>query len=127
MRKIQTLALALALLTLLAGCSTVPPAAVPVAPASPAACAPCPSCAACPGVTPPVPAFAVTLGGRCDASGARFGRLIGRVPATALPALLGDLAVDFASNRSPGETWLAYVDRSDPARFEALAARCAAT
>jgi len=31
MRKIQTLALAL--LTLLAGCSTVPPAAVPVAPA----------------------------------------------------------------------------------------------
>ena len=76
---------------------------------------------------PPVPAFAVTLGGRCDASGARFGRLIGRVPATALPALLGDLAVDFASNRSPGETWLAYVDRSDPARFEALAARCAAT
>ncbi len=58
MRKIQTLALAL--LTLLAGCSTVPPAAVPVAPASPAACAPCPSCAACPGVTPPVPAFART-------------------------------------------------------------------
>ena len=58
MRKIQTLALAL--LTLLAGCSTVPPAAVPVAPASPAACAPCPSCPACPGVTPPVPAFART-------------------------------------------------------------------
>ena len=58
MRKIQTLALAL--LTLLAGCSTVPPAAVPVAPASPAACAPCPACPACPGVTPPVPAFSRT-------------------------------------------------------------------
>jgi membrane-bound lytic murein transglycosylase A len=55
MRKIQTLALML--LALLAGCSTVPPAAVPVTPAAPAACAPCP---ACPGVTPPVPAFSRT-------------------------------------------------------------------
>jgi len=45
------------LLALLAGCSTVPPAAVPVTPAAPAACAPCP---ACPGVTPPVPAFSRT-------------------------------------------------------------------
>ena len=58
MRKIQTLALML--LALLAGCSTVPPAAVPVTPAAPAACAPCPACPACPGVTPPVPAFSRT-------------------------------------------------------------------
>ncbi len=48
------------LLALLAGCSTVPPAAVPVTPAAPAACAPCPACPACPGVTPPVPAFSRT-------------------------------------------------------------------
>lgn len=58
MRKIQTLALML--LALLAGCSTVPPGAVPVTPAAPAACAPCPACPACPGVTPPVPAFSRT-------------------------------------------------------------------
>lgn len=47
MRKIQTAALLF--LTLLAGCSTVPPSVAP------AACAPCPACAVCPAVVPAAP------------------------------------------------------------------------
>jgi len=50
MQKIQ--AAALLFLTLLTGCSTVPPTSL-----APASCAPCPACAACPAVpaTPPQP------------------------------------------------------------------------
>ncbi len=47
MRKIQ--AAALLFLTLLAGCSTVPPSVAPVA------CAPCPACPVCPAVAPATP------------------------------------------------------------------------
>ncbi|PKO37176.1 MAG: murein transglycosylase [Betaproteobacteria bacterium HGW-Betaproteobacteria-6] len=59
MRKIQTAALLF--LTLLAGCSTVPPSVAP-----PLVCAPCPACAVCPAPEPtpiPVtpPAFSRTL------------------------------------------------------------------
>jgi len=48
MRKIQ--AATLLFLTLLAGCSTVPPGVAP-----PLACAPCPACAACPAPLPTAP------------------------------------------------------------------------
>lgn len=70
-----------------------------------------------------LPAYGFTLGGRCDASGARFGDAIGKVPAAALPALLCALAVDFEAERTPDETFAAYYDRKGSAPFKELAAR----
>ncbi|MCG2575372.1 murein transglycosylase A [Dechloromonas sp. XY25] len=66
MRKIQAAAFLFVALvvTLMAGCSSVPPVSAPPATPAPAACAPCPSCPVCPAVTPtPVqpPPFARSL------------------------------------------------------------------
>lgn len=62
MRKIQVAAVLF--VALLAGCSTVPPSAVPAPGAAPAVCAPCQACPVCPAPTPaPVaaPAFSRSL------------------------------------------------------------------
>jgi len=73
-----------------------------------------------------VPSYGITLGGRCSADGARLGAPAGKVPAAALPGFVRDLASDFQSRRTPGESFLAYFDRLGPAHFEAIAARRAA-
>jgi sulfite reductase (ferredoxin) len=72
------------------------------------------------------PSYAVTLGGRCGARGARFGSLVGKVPAAALPAFAADLGKDFETRRAPGESFPDYVDRLGLAYFQALAVRYAA-
>jgi sulfite reductase (ferredoxin) len=73
-----------------------------------------------------VPSYAVTVGGRCGATGARFGMPVGKVPAAALPAFVAELGTDFASRRAPGESFADYVDRVGTAYVQSLAARHAA-
>ena len=70
-----------------------------------------------------VPCYRVTLGGRCNAEGARLGIAVGQVPARALPAFLTDLARDFQSRRKPGEAFAAYFDRLGQAHFADLVSR----
>ena len=70
-----------------------------------------------------VPSYRVTLGGRCDAGGARLGVPVGQVPAGALPAFLADLAKDFEKSRRAGEPFAACFDRLGQPHFEELVAR----
>jgi sulfite reductase (ferredoxin) len=70
-----------------------------------------------------VPSYVVTIGGRCGADGVRFGTAVGKVPAAALPAAMGDLAVAFASQRAPGESFLAYADRMGIESFKTVLSR----
>jgi sulfite reductase (ferredoxin) len=73
-----------------------------------------------------VPAYRVTIGGRCGATGARLGTAVGEVPARALPDFIEALALDFQTHRDEGEILSDYVDRMDPAHFETITARYAA-
>ena len=68
-----------------------------------------------------VPAYGVTLGGRCDSSGARFGAAIGKIPAAALPEFLSELVLDFQMQRAPGELFAAYHERKGTPYFKELA------
>jgi sulfite reductase (ferredoxin) len=70
-----------------------------------------------------IPSYGITLGGRCGVTGARLGTAAGRVPARALPAFVRDLATDFESRRTDGESFHSYFDRLGPAHFQAMAAR----
>ena len=70
-----------------------------------------------------VPCYRVTLGGRCNADGARLGVPAGQVPARALPMLLADLAKDFQSERHDGEPFSSYFDRMGKPHFEQLVGR----
>jgi sulfite reductase (ferredoxin) len=73
-----------------------------------------------------VPAYRITLGGRCTAAGARLGTAVGEVPARALPDFIQALALDFQGNRQNDELFPAYVDRAGAAHFESMATRYAA-
>jgi sulfite reductase (ferredoxin) len=53
----------------------------------------------------------------------QFGTAVGKVPAAALPAAMGDLAVAFASQRAPGESFLAYADRMGIESFKTVLSR----
>jgi sulfite reductase (ferredoxin) len=70
-----------------------------------------------------VPSYVVTIGGRCGVDGVQFGTAVGKVPAAALPAAMGDLAVAFASQRAPGESFLAYADRMGIELFKTVLRR----
>ena len=70
-----------------------------------------------------VPCYRITLGGRCNADGARLGVAMGQVPAQALPAFLNDLAKDFQGARHDDEPFDAYFDRVEPGHFEGIVAR----
>jgi sulfite reductase (ferredoxin) len=70
-----------------------------------------------------IPSYHITLGGRCAADGARFGTPVGKVAARALPDWVRDLAADFESGRTPGESFIAYFDRRGLAHFETMVAR----
>ncbi len=67
-----------------------------------------------------MPCYRVTLGGRCDAAGARLGAPVGQVPARIVPALLTDLAKDFQSGRREDERFASYFDRKGREHFEAI-------
>jgi len=58
-----------------------------------------------------VPCYRITLGGRCNADGARLGISAGEVPTRALPLFLADLAKDFQAGRRDGESFSSYFDR----------------
>lgn len=68
-----------------------------------------------------VPSYRVTLGGRCNAEGARLGLPVGQVPARALPAFLCSLAEDFQTGRRDDESFAAYFDRRGTTHFETIA------
>ncbi len=70
-----------------------------------------------------VPCYRITLGGRCNAQGARLGKGAGQIPAKALPAFLCDLASDFHSGRFSSESFISYFDRLGSDHFERLVAR----
>jgi len=70
-----------------------------------------------------VPSYRITLGGRCNADGARFGVPVGQVPAKAAPAFLSELSADFQGGRRDGESFPSYFDRLGPGHFERLVAR----
>jgi sulfite reductase (ferredoxin) len=74
-----------------------------------------------------VPAYRVTVGGRCGAAGARLGVLVGQIPAKALPAFMAALAGDFEGRRESGEAFFQYVDRLGQAHFERLVSSHAQT
>lgn len=67
-----------------------------------------------------LPAYTVTLGGRCDATGARLGENIGKLPAAAMPHFLCDLVADFNTNSTQGEKFPDYYDRQGKEYFQHL-------
>ncbi len=69
-----------------------------------------------------VPAYRITLGGRCNADGARLGVAAGEVPARALPDVIRTLALDFDDGREAGELFTDYVDRVGREHVESLIA-----
>lgn len=71
------------------------------------------------------PSYHITLGGRCDATGARFGQRVGQVAASILPDCVCALTADFEQERKPGERFIDYFDRRGAAHFETLVARYA--
>ncbi len=73
-----------------------------------------------------VPAYRVTLGGRCGPTGAQLGVASGQVPARALPSLMEALAVDFQANRQDGERFPDYFDRKGQDHFASITAGYAA-
>jgi sulfite reductase (NADPH) hemoprotein beta-component len=58
-----------------------------------------------------VPQYHLTLGGGIDARGARFGKLIGKVPARRVPAAVDRLMARYQADRAPGETQRAFFER----------------
>jgi sulfite reductase (ferredoxin) len=70
-----------------------------------------------------LPAYRITLGGRCGAEGARLGLPVGQVPARALPDFASELARDFERGRDDGEGFGTYFDRMGQAHFAGLAER----
>lgn len=70
-----------------------------------------------------LPAYRITLGGRCGAKGARLGIPVGQIPARALPDFVSELARDFQRGGGDGEGFGAYFDRMGQAHFAGLAER----
>lgn len=58
-----------------------------------------------------VPSYRISVGGRCNAEGARLGTNCGQVPAKALPNVLKRLAESFRENRVGPESFNHYCDR----------------
>ena len=58
-----------------------------------------------------VPQYHLTLGGGIDARGARFGKLVGKVPARRVPEAVDRLIARFETARAPGETQRAFFER----------------
>jgi sulfite reductase (ferredoxin) len=67
-----------------------------------------------------MPAYRVTLGGRCNSDGARLGQPAGQVPAKAVPGMLADLAEDFQRARRDHEPFPAYYERVGDEHFKKI-------
>ena len=70
-----------------------------------------------------MPFYRITMGGRCDSQGARFGLPIGQIPAKALPGFIAELAGDFVRHHVSGEDFSAYFDRTDREHFVEILGR----
>ena len=70
-----------------------------------------------------VPFYRVTMGGRCDSLGARFGLPIGQVPAKALPGFVTEVARDYIGHHTDGENFSAYFERAGREHFVAIVDR----
>lgn len=60
-----------------------------------------------------VPQYHLAIGGGIDGAGAKFGRLVGKVPARRVAAAIDRLVAHFESRRTPGETQRAFFQRLD--------------
>ncbi len=69
-----------------------------------------------------LPQYFVSVGGGLAADGARFGRLVAKVPARRAPEAVERLALHAAAEKRGDETTLAYLQRADAAALKALLA-----
>lgn len=69
-----------------------------------------------------VPQYHLTLGGGIDARGARFGKLVGKVPARRVPEAVDRLIARYQAARAPGETQRAFFERLPVAEAQHLIA-----
>ena len=69
-----------------------------------------------------VPAYRIVVGARNDIEKARFGELIGTVPARALPDFVVDMAKNYEANRnSKFESFVEFFERQDIESFKSIA------
>lgn len=68
-----------------------------------------------------VPTYRISVGGRCNAEGARLGTNCGQVPAKALPDVLSTIAETFRENRLDNESFNHYCDRNGTEWVKAVA------
>ncbi|MFW5802703.1 MAG: sulfurtransferase TusA family protein, partial [Verrucomicrobiota bacterium] len=73
-----------------------------------------------------LPSYRISVGGRCNAEGARLGTNCGQVPAKALPDVLKVLAEHFQENRIGCESFNHYCDRKGVEWVKAVATAHAA-
>jgi sulfite reductase (ferredoxin) len=69
-----------------------------------------------------VPAHLLFVGGRTDAHGARFGRLLGKYPARNCVPAVGALLKLYREERKPDEAFHNFIARTDDARLKELLA-----
>jgi sulfite reductase beta subunit-like hemoprotein len=69
-----------------------------------------------------VPQYFVTIGGRVDTGGARFGRLVAKVPARRVPQVVERLVALYTAEKDAGETPVEFLRRVDAAQVKALLA-----
>ncbi len=68
-----------------------------------------------------VPAYRIVVGARNDIAKARFGELIGTVPARALPDFVIDMARNYEANRnSEDESFIDFFERQDIEQFKSI-------
>ena len=66
-----------------------------------------------------VPQYFVTVGGGAAGDDARFGRLVGKIPARRGPEAVRRLLALYIADRKPGESALEFLQRVEPARAKA--------
>ncbi len=70
----------------------------------------------------PVPQYHVYAGGRPDGAAPRFGRVIGKVPARRIGAVIERLAALYQSQRAPGEDMAEFLGRAELATLRSAIA-----
>jgi sulfite reductase (NADPH) hemoprotein beta-component len=69
-----------------------------------------------------IPQYFVTVGGGVDGEGAKFGRLVGKIPARRMAETVERLLGLYAAEGTPGEPARAFFQRLDPAHARAALA-----
>lgn len=72
-----------------------------------------------------VPSYGITMGGTCDASGAKLGVNVGKITARAMPGFVCSLTADYEQNHRDNENFGKFFDRMGVAHFRAIADRYA--